>query len=154
MVCGWVGGWGGGGRSLDTKYSPGYLFYSVHVVIIRELVHNHFSHYSQTATTPSKSGWDETPGNVKSGSETPGVTPSTRMWDATPGAATPGAATPGKRNRWDETPRWGDTPRAEKTGKDSSVVYCRDQSIPYIPLTTSKVFCGWYCTTWRECLEE
>ena len=44
------------------------------------------------------------------------MTPSSRVWDATPGAMTPGAATPGRRNRWDETPRWGDTPKAEKSG--------------------------------------
>lgn len=68
-------------------------------------------------TTPSKSSWDETPGRKEG--ETPGgggVTPSARMWDATPGAVTPGhatPATPGKKNRWDMTPKWGDTPKAE-----------------------------------------
>lgn len=69
--------------------------------------------------TPSVSRWDETPGRIPKGSETPGATPgqSTRMWDATPAHATPGAATPGhdtpghratpsaRRNRWDETPK-------------------------------------------------
>ncbi len=71
--------------------------------------------YLNLQTTPQKSGWDETPGRAK-GSDTPGVTPSARMWDATPGAATPGAVTPGRKNRWDETPRWGDTPKADKSG--------------------------------------
>ncbi len=67
--------------------------------------------------TPGSAGhWDDTPGRLK-GSETPGATPSSRQWDATPGHATPGHATPstpGKRNRWDETPRWGETPRADR----------------------------------------
>lgn len=75
--------------------------------------------------TPGSSGqWDETPGRAK-GSETPGATPSTRQWDATPGHATPGHATPstpGKRNRWDETPRWGETPRADR-GEDLFTLY-------------------------------
>ena len=36
--------------------------------------------------------------------------------DATPGHTTPGhatPATPGKRNRWDLTPKWAETPRAD-----------------------------------------
>ncbi|XP_064401583.1 splicing factor 3B subunit 1-like isoform X2 [Halichondria panicea] len=77
------------------------------------------SSWDQAETTPQKSGWDETPGHAK-GSETPGLTPSSRVWDATPGAATPGAATPGRKNRWDETPRWGDTPKADKSGETPS----------------------------------
>ncbi|GIY82436.1 splicing factor 3B subunit 1 [Caerostris darwini] len=93
--------------------------------------------------TPSNSRWDETPGRIPKGSETPGATPgqSTRMWDATPAHATPGAATPGhdtpghkatpsaRRNRWDETPKtdretpahgsgWAETPRTDRTGTD------------------------------------
>lgn len=89
--------------------------------------------------TPSQSRWDETPGRIPKGSETPGATPgaSTRIWDATPAHATPGAATPGhdtpghratpsaRRNRWDETPKtdretpghgsgWAETPRTDR----------------------------------------
>lgn len=72
--------------------------------------------------TPGRSNWEETPGR-KDG-ETPGggVTPSTRMWDATPSAVTPGHATPstpGKKNRWDMTPKWGDTPKADGMGGDT-----------------------------------
>ena len=69
--------------------------------------------------TPSASQWDETPGHAK-GSETPGATPSTRMWDATPGAVITGQATPatpGKRNRWDATPQWGETPKVDGGGQ-------------------------------------
>ncbi|XP_013785370.1 splicing factor 3B subunit 1 isoform X1 [Limulus polyphemus] len=93
--------------------------------------------------TPSQSRWDETPGRIPKGSETPGATPgaSTRMWEPTPAHATPGAATPGhdtpghkatpsaRRNRWDETPKtdretpghgsgWAETPRTDRTGVD------------------------------------
>ena len=60
--------------------------------------------------TPSCSRWDETPARRK-GSQTPSATPSTRVWGATPDHATP--STPGKRNRWDETPKWRQTPRAD-----------------------------------------
>ncbi|XP_028968033.1 splicing factor 3B subunit 1 [Galendromus occidentalis] len=62
--------------------------------------------------------WAETPGRLPVGAETPVQAP--RMWEATPahqtpGHATPGAETPGhkastRRNRWDETPRTGETP--------------------------------------------
>lgn len=74
-------------------------------------------------TTPSKSNWDETPGRHKEG-ETPGggATPSARMWDATPGALTPGhttPSTPGKKKRWDMTPKWGDTPKADGMGGET-----------------------------------
>ncbi len=80
------------------------------------------SAWDDAPTTPGKSNWDETPGR-KDG-ETPGggATPSTRMWDATPSAVTPGHATPstpGKRNRWDMTPKWGDTPKAEGMGGET-----------------------------------
>ena len=80
------------------------------------------SAWDDAASTPGKSHWDETPGRKEG--ETPGgaVTPSTRMWDATPGATTPGhatPATPGKRNRWDMTPKWGDTPKAEGLGGET-----------------------------------
>ncbi len=75
-------------------------------------------------TTPAKSNWDETPGRKEGETPGGGVTPSTRMWDATPGAttpghATPGTATPGKRNRWDMTPKWGDTPKADGLGGET-----------------------------------
>ena len=66
-------------------------------------------------TTPGRSNWDETPGR-KDGETPGGATPSTRMWDATPGATTPGhgtPATPGRKNRWDMTPKWENTPRAD-----------------------------------------
>ena len=69
-------------------------------------------------STPSASQWDETPGHAK-GSETPGATPSVRLWDATPGAVITGhatPATPGKRNRWDATPQWGETPKVDGGG--------------------------------------
>jgi splicing factor 3B subunit 1 len=76
------------------------------------------SAWDQAESTPTVSHWEGTPGHLK-GSETPGAsaTPSTRIkWDATPGHATPGhatPATPGKRNRWDLTPKWNETPRAD-----------------------------------------
>lgn len=89
----------------------------VHVVYVHihmYMLYNVFVHVFQ-ATTPSNTRWDETPGHVTKGSETPGVTPSQRMWEATP-SHTPGhmtPATPGKRNRWDETPKWGETPKTD-----------------------------------------
>ncbi|XP_022647565.1 splicing factor 3B subunit 1-like isoform X1 [Varroa jacobsoni] len=62
--------------------------------------------------------WAETPGRLPMGAETPGH--ANRMWEPTPahhtpGHATPDAETPGhkastRRNRWDETPRTGETP--------------------------------------------
>ena len=81
------------------------------------------SAWDDAPTTPGGKGssWDETPGRKEG--ETPGggggVTPSARMWDATPSAVTPGhatPATPGKRNRWDMTPKWGDTPKTDGMG--------------------------------------
>lgn len=66
-----------------------------------------------------KSNWDETPGRKEGETPGGGATPSARMWDATPGAITPGHATPstpGKKNRWDMTPKWGDTPKADGSG--------------------------------------
>jgi splicing factor 3B subunit 1 len=82
------------------------------------------SAWDQAESTPTVSHWEGTPGHLK-GSETPGAsaTPSTRIkWDATPGHATPGhatPATPGKRNRWDLTPKWNETPRADSGGTPS-----------------------------------
>lgn len=82
------------------------------------------SAWDDAPNTPGigKSNWDETPGR-KDG-ETPGggATPSARMWDATPGAITPGHATPttpGKKGRWDMTPKWGDTPKADGMGGET-----------------------------------
>ena len=52
------------------------------------------------------------------------------MWDATPGHATPGhatPATPGKKNRWDETPHWGETPRADRGERIKSFCQLRNK---------------------------
>lgn len=78
--------------------------------------------WDDAPTTPSKSNWDETPGRKEGETPGGGATPSARMWDATPGAITPGhttPATPGKKNRWDMTPKWGDTPKADGTGGET-----------------------------------
>lgn len=80
------------------------------------------SAWDDASSTPGKSNWDETPGR-KDG-ETPGggATPSARMWDATPSAVTPGhatPATPGKKNRWDMTPKWENTPKADGLGGET-----------------------------------
>lgn len=80
------------------------------------------SAWDETGGATPKSHWDETPGRKEGETPGGGVTPSARMWDATPGAITPGhatPATPGKRNRWDMTPKWGDTPKAEGMGGDT-----------------------------------
>ena len=71
-------------------------------------------HFDEAAT-PSVARWNETP-VVSKGEETPAAQ---NIWEATPAHATPGAETPGRisqatpsarRNRWDETPRAGETP--------------------------------------------
>ena len=80
------------------------------------------SAWDDAPTTPGKSNWDETPGRREGETPGGGATPSARMWDATPSAVTPGhatPATPGKRNRWDMTPKWGDTPKAEGMGGET-----------------------------------
>ncbi|RWS29989.1 splicing factor 3B subunit 1-like isoform X1 [Leptotrombidium deliense] len=91
-------------------------------------------HEAQTPAAPGR--WDETPGRIPKGSETPGQA----IWDPTPShptatPVTPGHETPGtkssvRRNRWDETPKtergetpghasgWAETPRADRVAGD------------------------------------
>lgn len=90
-------------------------------------------HEAQTPAAPGL--WDQTPGRIPAGAETPGhavwdPTPAHPSSSATPSHTTSAAAATGqksRRNRWDETPRaetgsetpglisgWAETPKADR----------------------------------------